>query len=213
MALKVVSESQFEAEVLRSELPVLVEFFATWCAPCKQVAPEVEALAAELEGKAKVVKVDIDQCKRLAQMLRIQAVPTFMAFAQGRPVGMEQGVVRRAKLRELVEPFLPRAQGAVTAAELAQLLRAGEVVAVDTRDGASYGRAHLPGAKHMPLEQIEQRLAELHMLSAPAVLYCRGGDRSRALCDKLGREGVPVAFLEGGLLAWEAEGLPVERPD
>src|SRR5262244_3733751 len=82
----VVSEQDFEREVLRSELPVLVDFTADWCAPCKQVAPEVEALARELEGKAKVVKVDIDRSKRIAASLRIQAVPTFVVFARGRPV-------------------------------------------------------------------------------------------------------------------------------
>src|SRR5262249_41223518 len=59
MALPVVGEQDFEREVLRSELPVLIDFYADWCGPCKTVAPEVEALAHELEGKAKVVKVDI----------------------------------------------------------------------------------------------------------------------------------------------------------
>src|ERR1043166_2183316 len=106
-----VTEQDFEREVLRSELPVLIEFTADWCGPCKQVAPEVEALAREVEGKAKVVKIDIDRSKRIATMLRVQAVPTFMVFFKGRPVAGDQGVLKRNKLRELVEPFLPRAEG------------------------------------------------------------------------------------------------------
>src|SRR5271165_5954248 len=169
MALPVIAEQDFEREVLRSELPVLIDFYADWCAPCKTVAPEVEALAHELEGKAKVVKVDIDRSKRIAASLRIQAVPTFMVFSRGRPVAAEQGVLRRNQLREMLDPFLPRAEGALRAIELAQ------AVPVDTRDAHAYGRARIPGAAHIPMEEIESRLAELHMLAGAPILYCRSG--------------------------------------
>jgi thioredoxin 1/putative thioredoxin len=213
MALPVIAEKDFEREVLHSELPVLIDFYADWCAPCKTVQPEVEALARELEGKVKVVKVDIDRSKRIAATLRIQAVPTFMVFARGRPVAAEQGVLRRHQLREMLEPFLPRAEGALRAVELAQAIRDGQAVAVDTRDAHSFGRAHIPGAAHIPAEEIEGRLAELHMLPGAPVLYCRAGDKTKELSDNLAAQGVPVGYLEGGFLAWEAEGLPIERPD
>jgi thioredoxin len=208
---RVVSEQEFEAEVLRSELPVLVDFFGDWCQPCKQMDPEVAALEQELAGKVKVVKVDIDRSQRLAQMLRIQSVPTYIVFAQGRPVAAERGVVPRARLRELLDPFLPRAAGAVRAAELAPLITQRQVVAVDTRDAPSYGRAHIPGAVNMPIEELEGRLAELHMLGTP-VLYCRSGDKTKDLAERLARDGIELPFLEGGFLAWEADFLPVERP-
>jgi thioredoxin len=213
MPLPVIAEQDFEREVLRSELPVLIDFYADWCAPCKTVQPEVEALARELEGKAKVVKVDIDRSKRIATMLRVQAVPMFMVFHRGRPVAADQGVMKRGQLRELIEPFLPRAEGAVRAVELAQLIKQGQVVAVDTRDKQSYGRARIPGSSNMPIDEIEGRLAELHMLPGAPILYCRSGDKTKDLAQKLAESGVPVGFLEGGFLAWEAEGLPVERPD
>ena len=64
----------------------------------------------------------------------------------------------------------------------------------------------------MPIDGIEGRLAELHMLSGQPVVYCRGGDKTKDLAATLAAQGVPVAFLEGGFLAWESEGLPVERP-
>ena len=112
----------------------------------------------------------------------------------------------------MVEPYLPRAAGALKAMELAQLLREGAVVPVDTRDASAFGRAHVPGAVNMPIETIEERLAELHMLAGQPVLYCRAGDKTKDLAAKLDEQGVPVAFLEGGFLAWESEGLPVERP-
>ena len=207
----VVSEMDFEAEVLRSELPVLVDFFGDWCQPCKRMEPEVEGLAQELEGKAKVVKVDIDRSPRLAQMLRIQSVPTFVVFAQGRPVVAEQGVVPRARLRALLEPVFPRAAGAIKAAELGPLVAQGQAVPIDTRDAGSFGRAHIPKAKNIPLEEIETRLAELHMFGGTPVLYCRSGDKAKELSEKLAAQDMPLPFLEGGFLGWEAEMLPIER--
>lgn len=213
MPVPTISEADFEHEVLRSELPVLIDFTATWCAPCKTVAPEVEAIAHELEGKAKVVKIDIDKSKRIATQLRIQAVPSFMVFHKGKPVAADQGVLRRNQLRELIEPFLPRAEGAIRAIELAQLLQQHQVVPIDTRESAPFLRAHIPGAVNMPIEEIEGRLAELHMLAGEPVLYCRSGDKSKELASKLTEGGMPMAFLEGGFLAWEAEQLPIERPD
>ena len=212
MGANVVSEMNFEAEVLRSELPVLVDFFGDWCAPCKQMDPEITALAQEVEGKAKVVKVDIDKSPRLSQALRIQSVTTYVVFFQGRPVAAERGVVPRRRLLDLLEPFFPRAEGAVRAPELAELLQQRAVVPVDTRDAASFQRAHIPGAKHMPLEEIEGRLAELHMFGTP-VLYCRAGDKTKELTEKLARDQIGVPFLEGGFLAWEADMLPIERGD
>ncbi len=207
-----VTERDFEREVLRSEVPVMLQFTADWCQPCKAIAPEVEAFAREMEGKVKVVKVDIDKSPVIAQQLRIQSVPTFMVVAEGRIQDAVVGAIRKKKMQELVEPFLPRAAGALKAAELAQLLPTGQVVPVDTRDAAAFGRAHLPHAVSLPLEEIEGRLAELHMLQGQPVLYCRSGDKTKDLAERLAEQGLPVAFLEGGLLAWESEGLPVERP-
>jgi thioredoxin 1/putative thioredoxin len=207
-----VTEREFERDVLRSELPVMVQFTADWCQPCKQIAPEVEAFAREMDGKVKVVRVDIDKSPVLARELRVQSVPMFVLFAEQRIVDGVVGAVGKKKLREMVEPFLPRAAGALKAPELVQLLREGAVVPVDARDASAFGRAHIPGAVNMPQETIEGRLAELHMLAGQPVLYCRSGDKTKDIAAKLAEQGVPVAFLEGGFLAWESEGLPVERP-
>jgi thioredoxin 1/putative thioredoxin len=208
-----VSEQNFERDVLMSELPVLVEFSAEWCGPCKLVAPELTALSHELEGKAKVVTIDIDRSPMLARQLGVQSVPTFVVFNQGRPAGGRVGALKRKELRDMLDPFLPRDEGAIKPEELSQLLRAKKVSVIDTREAAAFGRAHIPGAVSMPLEGIEGRLAELMMLGLPPVLYCRSGDRTKELSQKLGEQGVGTAFLEGGLLAWEAAGLPIERPD
>lgn len=207
-----VSEAEFAQAVLREKLPVLLQFTAEWCQPCKTIAPEVEAFAQEMTGKVKVLKVDIDQSRNIATQLRIQSVPTFMLFVQGRPVDAAVGALRKKQLRDMVEQFLPRAEGALKALELAELLKAGAVVPIDTREKSAFDRAHLPGAKHMALEELESRLAELHMVAGTPVLYCRSGDKTKEMALRLGEQGMAVAFLEGGLLGWETEGLPVERP-
>jgi thioredoxin 1 len=212
MAVPVVSEKDFERDVIRSPLPVLVAFTAARSAPCKALDPVLEAYAREVADKAKVVKVDADASPRLADMLRVQNLPTLYVFSQGRPVNAAQGATKREQLVALLEPALPRPEGAVKARELAQLLKEKQVAAVDTREASAFGRAHIPGAINMPLEELEGRLAELHMLGADPILYCRSGDRSKEMADKLAAQGVPVGFLEGGFLLWEAEQLPIERP-
>jgi thioredoxin len=213
MSIPVVEERDFEREILRSELPVLVDFYSDRCAPCKTMEPEVVAIAKELEGKAKVVRVNVDKARTIAQRLQIRSVPTTMVFLKGRIAGAEVGALGRVQLRQLIEPFLPRQEGAIRAAEAVQMLVQKQIVLVDTRDAAVYARAHLPRAVNIPLAEVPTRLAELHMLPAEPVLYCRSGDLTKELSLTLGSEGAPIAFLEGGILGWEAEGLPVERPD
>lgn len=211
-AIPYVTERDFEQVVLLSEAPVLVQFTADWCQPCKTIAPEVEAFAQEVEGKIKVVKVDIDKSPMLARQLRIQSVPTFMLFVEQRLGDAQVGALGKKQLRAMVEPFMPRSAGALKPRELAELIKQGAVVPVDVRDAAAYGRAHLPGAKSMPFEEIEARLAELYMLPGQPALYDRSGDKTKELAEKMAEQGTPVAFLEGGILAWESEGLPIERP-
>jgi thioredoxin 1/putative thioredoxin len=213
MALGTVTEQTFEREILDSQIPVLVEFSAEWCGPCKTVAPELTALAEELRDKAKIVTIDVDRSPGIARELGVQSVPTFVVFHGGRPVGGKVGALKRTQLRELLEPFLPRAAGALKAPEVAELLRRRQIVPVDTRENAAFRRAHLPSAVSLPLEEIGTRLAELHMLPGAPVLYCRSGDKTKELAEKLATEGMPVSFLEGGILAWESTGLDLERPD
>ncbi|HEX2731486.1 MAG TPA: thioredoxin [Polyangiaceae bacterium] len=212
-ALTPITERNFESEILRSDLPVLIEFGAEWCGPCKAVAPELQALQAELQGQAKIVTIDIDKSPVLAQQFRVQSVPTFVVFAQGRPVGARAGAMNKKQLRALIEPFLPRQAGAIKPQEAAMLLKQQRIQMIDTRDADVFNRKHIEGAQNFPIAEIEGRLAELHMLAAPPVLYCRTGELTKELAAKLAAGGTPVAFLEGGVLNWEASGFELVRPD
>ena len=108
-----VTEREFESEVIRSEIPVLMEFSADWCQPCKAIDPDVQAFAREMEGRVKVVKIDVDKSPVIAQQLRVQSVPTFMVVAEGRIQDAVVGAIRKKKMQEMLDPFLPRAAGAL----------------------------------------------------------------------------------------------------
>ena len=83
MAEIILTAENFEEEVLKSELPVLVDFWATWCGPCRMLAPTVEALANECDGRFKVGKVNVDDCTELAIRYRVDVIPTVLLFKNG----------------------------------------------------------------------------------------------------------------------------------
>ena len=86
------TEEQFQIKVLGASEPVMVDFFATWCGPCKMLAPVLEEVASEVAGKASVYKVDIDREIELAQAFNVQSVPTLIVFKDGQPVQQMVGV-------------------------------------------------------------------------------------------------------------------------
>ena len=99
-----VSDKTFDAEVLKSAEPVLVDFFAEWCGPCKAMAPALDAVAAEMKGKIKVVKVDVDQNPEITEKYRIQAMPTLMIFKDGKVAAQNVGaLVQKKKLEDWVK--------------------------------------------------------------------------------------------------------------
>ena len=92
----------FEAEVLKSDIPVLVDFWATWCGPCQMVAPVLEEIASENEGKIKVGKVNVDENRELAMQFRISSIPTMILFKTGEPVNMTLGYQTKDQLLNFI---------------------------------------------------------------------------------------------------------------
>ncbi|MDH5674733.1 MAG: thioredoxin domain-containing protein [Myxococcales bacterium] len=212
MPIPLVAEQDFEREVLRNETPVLVDLYADWCQPCKALEPILDQVAAELAGKLKIIRIDIEQSPGLAQAFRVQSIPMMVLFVGGRPADQVVGLVDKNRILAMVEPHLPRQANELAAPELAQLVTQGRAVPVDIRDAGSFARYHIPGAIHVPAEEALTRTPDLIPSDGRIrVLYARGGDEAKELSEKLLAAGVQVGFLAGGFLGWEAEGLEVER--
>lgn len=105
MAMKLTS-SNFETEVYQSEIPVLVDFYADWCGPCKAMAPVVETLAEEYEGKAKVGKINTDENQDIAMEYGIMSIPTFLVFKGGKVVKKMIGMQDKRNLVAAIEEAL-----------------------------------------------------------------------------------------------------------
>ncbi len=102
MAEIVLTGDNFESEVMQSELPVLVDFWATWCGPCRMVGPVVAEIAEEFEGKVKVGKVNVDEEDELAERFGVQSIPTIILFKNGEEAARNIGFAPKAKLIQML---------------------------------------------------------------------------------------------------------------
>ena len=102
----IVTDETFQTEVLDSDIPVLIDFWAEWCGPCRMVAPILEKLAGEYAGKVKIAKVDVDANQGLAQAFSIMSIPTLMFVKEGKIVGQSAGAAPEPALRDVLEQLI-----------------------------------------------------------------------------------------------------------
>jgi thioredoxin 1 len=103
MATVAVSDTTFDAEVKNSDIPVVVDFWAEWCGPCKQIGPALEELSEEFDGKVKVVKVDVDQNPNTAAAMGVRGIPALFIFKDGAPISNRAGAAPKAALKSWIE--------------------------------------------------------------------------------------------------------------
>ncbi|MBI4284033.1 MAG: thioredoxin [Chloroflexi bacterium] len=101
-----ISDSNFDQMVLKAETPVLVDFWATWCGPCRMIAPIVDELSSEYDGKISFVKVDVDQNPKTAARYSIMSIPTLLIFKKGEPVSHIVGLRPKGELKRSLESVL-----------------------------------------------------------------------------------------------------------
>jgi thioredoxin 1 len=101
-----VLDATFKSEVIDSQTPVLVDFWATWCAPCKAIAPALEELATQYKGQVKIAKVDVDENQQIAQQFGIRSIPTLLLFKGGKVVEQLVGAMPKAKLEDSLKKVL-----------------------------------------------------------------------------------------------------------
>jgi putative thioredoxin len=184
--IKDVTEANFMADVVdaSNEVPVIVDFWATWCGPCKTLGPMLEKAVSAAKGAVKMAKIDVDQNQRLAQALAqqglpLQSIPTVVAFVKGRPVDMFQGAVPASEIDAFIKRAIEAAGGdasgglddAVAAAE--EMLEQGavadaaETFAAILQEDPKHARAYAGLVKsYIALDQIDQ--AEAVLNGAPA---------------------------------------------
>ena len=105
-SLKEISESEFDQEVVKETLPVLVDFWAPWCGPCKMLGPILEELAAENDSRLKVVKVNVDENPDLAQKYEVMGIPTMFLFKDGQVIDSFTGAMSKAALTEKINKYI-----------------------------------------------------------------------------------------------------------
>ncbi len=106
MAEVTLTTQNFEEEVIKSQIPVLVDFWATWCGPCMMLAPILEEIATEYEGKVTVGKVNVDEQMKIAQQYGIANIPTMILFKEGHAVNVEVGYMPKEKIKTMLDGYI-----------------------------------------------------------------------------------------------------------
>ena len=102
MGVTKVSDADFESQVLKSTEPVIVDFWAEWCGPCRMIGPALEEIAGKLDGKIKIVKLNVDENPQTTQKYNIMSIPTLMLFKQGQLASSQVGAAPKAKLEQWI---------------------------------------------------------------------------------------------------------------
>ena len=223
MATVDLTAEAFEQTITDNDI-VLVDFWASWCGPCRQFAPVYEA-ASEQHPDVVFAKVDTEAERQLAAMAQITSIPTLMAFRDKILVFSQPGALPAAALQQVIDGVKgldmdevraeiaqqeqAAGQGQVDTDTFAQAHAQGATV-LDVREAAEWSSGHVAGALHIPMGQLPSRLSEVPK-DGPVYVICHSGNRSAAMVDYLRAQGYDAVNVSGGMADWERRGFAVER--
>ncbi len=167
--IKDATTASFMADVVEAsnDVPVIVDFWAPWCEPCKQLTPVLEKIVTAAHGAVRLVKMDIEAHPEVASQLRVQSIPAVFAFKNGQPVDAFQGALPESQIKQFVEKLV----GEIGPSPVDQLVEAGR---------EAFAQRHLPQAAQLFAEGLQQEPGHIGAISGLAQCYLEGGDPERA---------------------------------
>jgi thioredoxin 1 len=212
MAIVKITTENFQTMVLESPVPVLLDFWAEWCGPCRSIGPALEALEARRGDALRVGKVNVDEEPALAQAFGVQSIPLLVGMKGDAVVAHDIGWKGVPALEALADRTIaaprPAAVREASVIELQSALAAGRPV-LDVRNPDETATGHVPSAILIPLPELQARVDELSEYTGKDLyVICKSGGRSAQAATFLNTQGHQCINVVGGTLAWQAQGFP-----
>ena len=215
MSVTAVTSATFESFVLGSPVPVIIDFWAEWCGPCRSIAPAMEQVAARRGDSVRFCKVNVDEEPARASAFQVQSIPLVVGMKGSTVVTGDVGWKGLAALEALVDRTIAAVPAAppkeVDVAGLKAALAAGGSV-LDVRNPDETAGGRVPGALLIPLDDLQARLGELDRFKGRDLyVICKSGGRSAKAAQFLASQGHQPINVAGGTMDWIAQGNDVQR--